>query len=334
MSYAVPGKVLITGGKPYGGVASFADALRCGFLELGLPVEIVSPSEVLRRIGELRDPGILKILSLSAVFAAPIARRALCIAHGVPCAAHQGWPTTLAILASLRVANTSRGARLIAVSGYTAVHLQAIFGLRVDAVIRNPVHPLFLEGKADNSGGREALTFVGRLHVSKNVDKIVLALRDVLDENPGLRGWIIGDGPVRPILERLVDGDGRIEFLGVLEPAQVRERLRRSRVFISANPLEPFGIVYLEALSQGCAVAMPASGGGLEIAPESIGGRIQLFGASLAHDEIAAALRRAVLATSTEFSLNAYSSREIAKAYLAADARFNSGGILHVEEAR
>ena len=37
MSITSPKKVLIAGGKPAGGVASFAEALRCGFTELGIP---------------------------------------------------------------------------------------------------------------------------------------------------------------------------------------------------------------------------------------------------------------------------------------------------------
>ena len=85
-----PSKVLITGGHEIGGVRSFAEGLRAGFTELGIPVEIVSPSRILLLWRELRDPRILKILSTSAVFAAPFARRAICMAHGVPQAISQG----------------------------------------------------------------------------------------------------------------------------------------------------------------------------------------------------------------------------------------------------
>lgn len=326
MSYITPRKVLIAGGKPAGGVASFAEALRCGFQELGFPVEVAPPTDILWRLRELRDPGVLKILSLEAVFGAPFARRAICVSHGIPCAAHQGWSTTLAVLASLRMANASTGAQLIAVSGYTAIHLQSIFRLRIDAVIHNAVHPLFHEENPADEATREAITYVGRLHISKNVDRLLPALRDVLDENPCMRAWIIGEGPMRTALERLAEGDDRIRFLGALQPIQVREKLRQTRVFVSANPVEPFGIAYLEALIQGCAVAMPASGGGLEVAPELIGGRIQLFGASLLRSDIACALRRALMAESEAISLAAYSAREIATAYLAADSRFNHQG--------
>ena len=330
MKHEYPSRVLLTGGKPGGGVASFAEALCCGFRELGLTAEVVAPGSI--RLCELRDPGVLKILSTSAVFAVPLTRRTICMAHGVPCAVQQGWPRTLAILASYRLANASRGAQLVEVSEYSALHLRAIFALRVDAVIRNPIQPLFLETWPETEAKREAIIYVGRLHGAKNVDRLLPALCDVLDENPGLCVWIVGDGPMRSELERSVAGDPRVVFTGALGPAEVRERLRRSRVLISGNPAEPFGIAYLEALSQGCAVAMPASGGGLEIAPELIGNKIHLFSAAVSRAEVAAALRRALLAEPTPPPpLAAYSARSVAEAYLAVDARFSAQGIFHPE---
>ena len=334
MNASPPSKVLIAGGKPAGGVASFAEALRCGFTELGIPAEVAEPTKILRRPGELRDPNVLKILSLAAVFGAPIARRAICVAHGFPCAQHQGWPTTLAVLASLRLATASKGTQLVVVSAYSAVHLNSIFGLRVDAVIHNPVHPIFLEPVPPAECNREAITYVGRLHSAKHVDRLLPAMRDVLDENPGLRAWIIGDGPMRAELETIAAGDQRIEFLGTLSPVQVRDRLRCTRVFISGCLTEALGITYLEALSQGCAVAMPATGGGLEIAPELIGTRIQLFPNSLTREGIGAAIRGALGATAEFRGRSNYYPAVVAQGYLAIDERFSAEGRFNPTTAR
>jgi len=334
MSSTAPHKILIADGRPEGGVGSFAEALRLGFTELGIPVESLPAAAILCRLGSLRDPGVLKILSLGAVFGAPIARRSICVAHGFPCAQHQGWPRTLAILGAYKLATASPGAQLVVVSEYSALHLRAIFGLRVDAVIHNPVHPVFLEATREAATERVAITFVGRLHHAKNVHRLLPAIRNVLDENPGLRAWIVGDGPMRLALERIAGDDKRIEFLGALAPHHVRDRLRRSRVFVTANPAEHFGIVYLEALSQGCAVAMPCSGGGLEIAPQLIGSGIHLFSASLARDSIASALRLALAAGDRRVPLEAYSPRAVAGTYLSADARFSAEGTFHAEESQ
>jgi glycosyltransferase involved in cell wall biosynthesis len=332
MNASPPSKVLIAGGKPAGGVASFAEALRCGFTELGIPAEVAAPTKILGRLRELRDPNVLKILSLAAVFAAPIARRAICVAHGFPCAKYQSWPTAFAVLASFRLATASKGAQLVMVSAYSAAHLNSIFGFRVDAVIHNPVHPIFLEPVPTAERSCEAITYVGRLHSAKHVDRLLPAIRDVLDENPGLRAWIIGDGPMRTELEQIADGDERIEFLGTLSPLQVRDRLRRTRVFVSGCLTEALGLAYLEALSQGCAVAMPTSGGGLEIAPELIGKRIHLFSASISREGVADALRRSLASAPHTTSFATYSPRSVAEAYLAADARFSAAEI-RVREA-
>jgi|GEM_PF-6265427 len=102
---------------------------------------------------ELRDPRVLKILSTTAVFAAPIARRAICVAHGFPRPDVQGWRKALGVTASFKVANWF--ARLVAVSYYTAIHLRTIFNLRVDAVIHNPLDDAFL---AESGSGWKGAT--------------------------------------------------------------------------------------------------------------------------------------------------------------------------------
>ena len=166
----------------------------------------------------------------------------------------------------------------------------------------------------------------------KNPHLLLPAMREVLDENAGLRIWIVGDGPLRPILEQIAYGDERIEFLGMLEPREVCRRLQYTRVFVSGSPTEPFGITYLEALSQGCAVVMPACGGGLEIALEQVGGRIQLFSCVFtSRREIASAMRRALLSSPKAVDLTDYSARAVARAYLNVDARFDTRGIFHAE---
>ena len=204
-------------------------------------------------------------------------------------------------------------------------------GLRVDGTIRNPMLPLFVEPGPETVAARMAVTFVGSLHHGKNIHRLLPAMRDVLNENAGLRAWIVGAGSMREELERISGGDERIEFLGELNALEVRERLRRSRVFISGCPHEAFGIAFLEALSQGCAVAMPASGGGLEIAPELIGNRIQLFSPAATRETVSAALRRALVAAPRMAQLAAYTACAVAQEYLHADARFTAQGIFHAE---
>ncbi len=317
MNASAPSKVLITGGREVGGVASFAEGLRAGFSELGLPAEVISPLRIFTRWSDLRDPRVLKILSTTAVFAAPFARRTICVAHGFPRADVQGWLKFAGIIASYKLANWT--SRLVTVSSYTAVHLRAIFKLRIDAVIHNPLGEMFLALGGNGAPPRDYITFAGRLHPSKGLERVFPAICTVLREASGLRAAIIGDGRLRPSLQAAAPANSRIEFTGPLPQSEVRAWLLRTRVFVSGCETEAFGIGYLEALSQGCAVVMPACGGGLEIAPELIGSAIHLYSGT-GSEPVARALRNALLVAPAAVSLAAYAPRAVVQAYLTVDA--------------
>jgi glycosyltransferase involved in cell wall biosynthesis len=321
MTFTAPTKVLITGGKPAGGVASFAEALRAGFVAHGIPAEVLPPRQIVTRWRDLRDPGVLKVLSTTAVLGAPFARRTICVAHGFPRGDAQGWPRLLGIFASYKLAN--RSSQLVAVSQYAAVHLRTIFNLRVDAVIHNPLDALFLQREDEGAHPRDYITYVGRMHPCKRLDRIFPAICALVEEIPNLRACMIGDGELRGSLEAAVRGNPRIEFKGPLAPNQVRAWLRRTRVFVSGCETEAFGIAYLEALSQGCVVAMPACGGGLEIAPEQLGKSICLLPLPLEPGEVLSALREALLSNGCTPSLAAYDAATVASSYLELDRRRN-----------
>jgi len=312
---ATPEKVLITSGHEVGGLTAFAAGLSEGFTALGIPSEVVSPGRIFKRWRDLRDPSVLKILSTTAVFAAPFARRAICVAHGFPRADAQGWARMAMIVASFKLANSLSQARLVAVSDYVAAHLRGLFNLKVDATIRNPVQLSFLEPSAEVAG-RRYLTYVGRLIPAKNVHRLLPAMCDLQRENPDLRICIIGDGPQRAELESSFRTDPPIEFTGDLDPLDVRRYLQRTKVFVSGNEMEPFGITYLEALSQVCAVGMPACGGGVEIALDFVGARVQLLPLSFERQGVLSALRRALNSTDTPVSLAGYEPKAVAEAYL------------------
>jgi len=333
MKQGYPAKVLITGGREIGGVRSFAEGLAAGFTALGIEVEIVSPLRVFTRWRELGDPRVLKILSTGAVFWAPLARRAICMAHGVPQANSQGWRTLVAIVASFKLANLCSGVRLVCVSHYTAASLLALYNIRTDAVVHNAVKPLYLEPNAGPHAERRYVTYVGRLTVAKNLHRIVPAVRDLLDENPGLRMCIIGVGEQQAELEAMIGGDARFEFKGAPDDRAVRDWLRRTRIFVSGNVAEGFGITYLEALTQGCIVAMPASGGGLEISPENIGRSVQLFPLSLGRSEILATLRRAIDEQPRPVDTAPFTAVAAVEAFLAVDAG-RAAGKTFLREAR
>ena len=79
----------------------------------------------------------------------------------------------------------------------------------------------------------------------KNIDKVIEACK-------GLEGFeltVIGDGKGRKELEKL---DKNVKFTGYLEHDKVLSKMRESDIFILPSTGETFGMVYLEAMSQGC----------------------------------------------------------------------------------
>ncbi len=317
-------KVLISGGHELGGVGSVAAALAGGFEALGIPAEITSVAGVLSRWRDLQNPDVLKILSTGAVFAAPAAARAICIAHGVPCAAFQGWTRVSGIVASFKLANAAH-VPLVAVSEYTAIHLRNLFGIRIDKVILNPLKPIYLQSLDGASVERRYVTYVGRLHHSKNIHRLLPAICDLLEEQPDLRACVIGSGEMRNQLEDSVRGSPRVEFQGSPDDLSVRDWLRRTKLFVSGNCTEGLGVSYLEAISQGCMVAMPASGGGMELALEQIGSTIHLLPISLERRSVLAALRRALWSSFVPVPLSSYEAKAAAASYLHLDSVQHSG---------
>jgi glycosyltransferase involved in cell wall biosynthesis len=319
-----PTKVLITGGREVGGLTSVVNGLTSGFEELGIPVQVIPPTQLLRHWRDLRDPDVLCILNTTGVLLAPFARRAICVAHGIPVAGVHGWRKMLGYWASFKLANVCAGAQLVAVSNYVAAHLENIFAISVDGVVHNPVLPVFLEPYSDTGQERMYITYVGRLIKTKNVQQLLPAIRAVLDDVPGMRACIVGDGPERKELESICEGDPRIEFTGVQDSISIRQWYRRTKVFVSAHNTEALGITFLEALSQGCVVAMPACGGGLEVALKEIGRQVQVFPISLDYGEVVSTLRRALDVEGSVLPMEAYSAKSVASAYLEVDSRRKS----------
>lgn len=311
-----PNKVLLTGGRETGGLTSFAEALAEGFRELGIPAEIIPPNHIWSRWRDLRDPEVLKVLSTTAIFAALFARRAVCVTHGFPSPAFLGWKKFLGHLCADRLAILSPDARFITVSHYSAVHLEAALALKVDAVIHNPIKSIYLEPFDPAAARRKYVTFAGRLNPDKNVHLLLPAMMDVLDEEPELEALVIGDGQEREMLKTMAAGNPRVHFTGSLDSLELRSRLRQTRLFVSGCKHEALGIAYLEALSQGCNVAMPACGGGLEIRPDLIGFQIHLLPISLHRSGVVATLRRALNFPNLPLALEDYSGAAVAASYL------------------
>ena len=233
----------------------------------------------------------------------------------------QGWGKTAALLMCYKIANLC-SAQLVAVSDYLAEHMRAFYGINSDSVVRNPIKPIYLESSTDCPTERNYITYVGRLVAYKNIDRVIPPIIDLLNENPRMRACIIGDGPERQRLGLLAAGHPRFEFKGQPSDQEVKQHFRHTKIFVSGHVTEGFGITYVEALSQGCVVAMPGSGGGIEIALDRVGQGVQLLPISLDHHGILTVLRRALKVNPSPMPVECYSARTVALAYLDVDRRF------------
>ena len=105
----------------------------------------------------------------------------------------------------------------------------------------------------------------------KGHDVLAKALPLVLTRVPDARWVIVGDGPLRPVLERLVESNAvahRVTFLGRVSDEERNSWLERGHVFAMPSRVdanggggEGFGIAYLEASSHGLPVVAGRAGG-------------------------------------------------------------------------
>lgn len=109
--------------------------------------------------------------------------------------------------------------------------------------------PTFIEEKKAQRHDTLRVIYAGQLIPLKNVDSLIRAFKRLaLDAEL----TIVGDGPEREKLEALADHDSRITFAGWLPRAEVMARMQRADVFAMTSSPETYGMVYLEAMAQGC----------------------------------------------------------------------------------
>jgi len=159
----------------------------------------------------------------------------------------------------------ARSDSIIANSGLTKIINEEIFGMRVDGVINPGVSDEFIRLCANvTPQNRDPIVlYVGRLVKEKGIFEIASAIKDVQKRIPGSCLWIVGDGPEREALLNFLERNSvQYVYYGRTDSKKkLAEIYQSSRVFISLNQHEPFGIVYAEALLSGCVVVCPATGG-------------------------------------------------------------------------
>jgi len=154
------------------------------------------------------------------------------------------------------------------VAGNTHSQLLEKIGFKKDsiAVVGNVV-----DNSSFNSSEiieRKNFLFVGRLLSIKNVDFLIKAFGEF---NLLVKDWkltIVGDGPERSTLEKLVidlNLKNSVTILGILQPDDLIEEYQKHAVFILPSLSEPWGLVVNEAIASNLPVIVSANCGVAEV---------------------------------------------------------------------
>jgi len=113
------------------------------------------------------------------------------------------------------------------------------------------------------------IVLVSRLVPRKGVALAAAVIERACARWPHVRFVVGGDGPERPRLAAAAArvGGGRVELLGAVPHARVRDVLARGAIFLNTSLTESFCIAVLEAAAAGCHVVATAVGGVPEVLP-------------------------------------------------------------------
>ena len=137
------------------------------------------------------------------------------------------------------------GAALVRYFGYDVKHIaKGVYA--ADA-------SLFHDGKP-MSKRQKRMIFVGRMHPVKNVLRLCEAF---LKSEAGDHGWILdmyGCGELTEAVSEMINTAKRpiVHLHDFLQPEQLAEEYRKSRIFILPSVREPWGVVVHEAALSGC----------------------------------------------------------------------------------
>jgi phosphatidylinositol alpha 1,6-mannosyltransferase len=124
---------------------------------------------------------------------------------------------------------------------------------------------LFRPGK-QVPDGRLRVGWVGRLSEEKRPGLLAAIAAD-----RRVRLTVVGDGPLRPSLERTL---AAAEFTGAVGRRDLADLYRSFDVVVHTCEVETFGLTVLEAQASGCAVVVPSDGAAAELVEDGATGFI------------------------------------------------------------
>ncbi|WVR06222.1 hypothetical protein IAU60_003252 [Kwoniella sp. DSM 27419] len=117
------------------------------------------------------------------------------------------------------------------------------------------------------------IVVISRLVYRKGIDLLVASAPHISALFPEVRFVVGGDGPKMVELEQMREKyqlQDRVELLGRVKPADVRDVLTRGQIYLSNSLTEAFGISIIEAACAGLYVVATKVGGVAEILPREM----------------------------------------------------------------
>ena len=118
-------------------------------------------------------------------------------------------------------------------------------------ILSNPLNPDFIDNYYEGEREPEIVS-VGRLDSNKNQKLIIDAFLQIADKFPEIRLTLYGDGEDRESLKKYIKSSGyesRISLPGAIK--NVKERIRKSKVFVLSSNTEGMPNCLMEAMALG-----------------------------------------------------------------------------------
>ncbi len=149
-------------------------------------------------------------------------------------------------------------------------------------VVKLGVSPLFLNGGPSPVPDTKQLVNIGRIAEQKGQAILIQAAARLRDRGRVFKLVIVGDGPMRPALERLIDTldlRGMIRITGYLSNQGVRDELLAARALVMPSFAEGLPVVFFEALALGRPVIATYIAGHPELIENGVNGWLVPAGA-------------------------------------------------------
>ncbi len=112
------------------------------------------------------------------------------------------------------------------------------------------------------------VTYCGRLDLEKGIDVLINAFAKLVSRRPKARLAIAGRGVLKELIEEHVQRLNigyAVRLVGYLEGVALRHFYQVSDIHVCPSHYEPFGLVAIEAMASGTAVAVSRTGGLLDV---------------------------------------------------------------------